>query len=172
VGSEVPEMNPKISLRPVTAEDMAFLFKVYESTRAEEMALAPWSDEQKEDFLRQQFHIQNTQYSESYSDADFQVIVVDGRDAGRLYVDRGAEEIRIIDISLLPDFRGRGIGGSILRAILDEAEARMVVLHVLRTNPAIRLYQRLGFAVAEELDPFLRMQWSSSSSRGTSRTTR
>ncbi len=150
---------------------MPFLRHLYSTTRSEELAVLPLSEPQKEIFLAQQFDSQHRSYQEGHPDADFMIVEVAGGPAGRLYVDRGDEEIRIIDISLLPEFRGRGIGGAIFREILDGAGDRIVVLHVLRSNPAIRLYERLGFEVVEDVDPYLQMQWRASFSKGTSRTT-
>ncbi len=157
-------MGEDINLRSVETTDMEFLFQLYATTRSEELAVLPLSEPQKEIFLAQQFDSQHRSYQEGYPDADFMIVEVAGGPAGRLYVDRGDEEIRIIDISLLPEFRRRGIGGAIFREILAGAGDRIVVLHVLRSNPAIRLYERLGFVVVEDVDPFLQMQWRASSS--------
>jgi ribosomal protein S18 acetylase RimI-like enzyme len=117
----------------------------------------PWDDAQKEAFLRMQFDAQDAWWRENYAGATFDVIVVDGEPAGRLYVHRGPSEIRIVDIALLPDHRGRGIGTSLLRDLLAEGDAgeKSVTIHVERMNPALRLYERLGFAVAEDKGVYL-----------------
>jgi GNAT superfamily N-acetyltransferase len=101
-----------VSLRPARASDRALLFEVYASTRAEELAVVPWAEPTKKAFLAQQFEPQDVHYRRHYPDASFEVIEVDGEPAGRLYVNRRDEEIRIIDIALLPGFRGRGIGAA------------------------------------------------------------
>jgi len=90
------------------------------------------------------------------------VIELNGKPAGRLYVERQAEEIRLVDISLLPEYRGRGCGGSLLRTLLSEAGAagQRVVLHVERHNRAVRLYQRLGFVDAQDVGVYKLMMWS------------
>src|SRR5947209_13569311 len=98
-----------VTLRPVTPADEAFLYRVYASTRAEEMAIVPWTDAQKDAFIRMQFHAQSVYYAEHFGDADFLVIERDGTPIGRLYLDRGDDEIRIIDIALLPEARGAGL---------------------------------------------------------------
>ena len=108
-------------LRPARAEDREFLLRVYASTREEELRLVDWSDEQKAAFVRQQFEAQDAYYREHYDPATFDVIEADGTPAGRLYVARWEDEIRIIDIALLPEHRRRGIGTALLRALLDEA---------------------------------------------------
>ena len=119
----------------------------------------PWDDTQKEAFLRMQFDAQDAWWHEHYADASFDVIVVGGELAGRLYVHRGETEIRIVDIALLPEHRGNRIGTRLLHELLDEADAagKRVTIHVERLNPALRLYERLGFALAEDkgVDLFL-----------------
>jgi ribosomal protein S18 acetylase RimI-like enzyme len=136
----------KVALRPVGDADRAFLAQLYASTRAHELTILPWTDEQKAAFLAQQFEAQDAYYRTHYSDATFDVIEVGGERAGRLYVHRGPREIRIIDISLTPPFRGRGLGTELLRKLIAEADdgGRMLSIHVEMHNPARRLYERLG----------------------------
>lgn len=132
--------------------DRELLLAVYSSTRVEELAQVPWAPGAKEAFLRQQFEAQDAYYREYYPRASFDVVEVQGRAAGRLYVDRWPYEIRIVDIALLPEFRGRGAGEALLRELIAEAGAsgRSLTIHVEQGNPARRLYERLGFvAVAE-----------------------
>ena len=155
-------MPPPASLRPVVPEDREFLFQVYASTRTEELAVVPWTPEQKEAFLRMQFEAQDRYYRQQFPDASFQVVLVDGRPAGRLYLARATDEIRIIDIALLPADRGRGVGTGLLRDVLAEGASagKPVRIHVERFNPAIRLYERLGFVMAEDKGVYLLMEWS------------
>ena len=117
----------------------------------------PWDDAQKDAFLRMQFDAQDAWWRENYADASFEVILVEGEPAGRLYVHRGESEIRIVDIALLPEHRGGGIGTSLLEDLLAEADAagKSVTIHVERLNPALRLYERLGFALAEDKGVYL-----------------
>jgi ribosomal protein S18 acetylase RimI-like enzyme len=146
-------MPPGVELRPATADDDAFLLAVYASTREQELAVVPWDAATKDAFLRMQFAAQHSHYRERFPGASFDVVMVGGVPAGRLYVDRRDAEIVIVDIALLPAHRGRGIGTALLTAILDEAErtGRPVSLHVERENPARSLYDRLGFVqVAEQ----------------------
>jgi len=138
-----------VALRPVEPGDREFLFRVYASTREEELALVPWDALTKDAFLRMQFAAQDSHYRQHFPGATFDVVTVDGVSAGRLYVDRGDTEIRVIDIALLPDHRGRGLGTALLAPILEEGKT--VSIHVERENPARRLYDRLGFVeVAED----------------------
>ena len=137
----------QIHFRPVTEEDREFLYLVYAGTREEELAVTGWRDAEKAAFLWSQFEAQSLHYQEHFSGASFHVILRDGESVGRLYVDRRRDEIRIIDIALLPRVRGQGIGSRILSDILTEAEGAglPVRIHVEMNNPAMRLYRRLGF---------------------------
>jgi ribosomal protein S18 acetylase RimI-like enzyme len=91
-----------------------------------------------------------------------QVIEKDGVSIGRLYVARWEREIRIMDIALLPEHRGAGIGTELLRELQDEARSagKTLTIHVERFNPALRLYERLGFRQVEDKGVYLLMRWS------------
>jgi ribosomal protein S18 acetylase RimI-like enzyme len=136
-----------IDFRPITDEDTEFLYHLYASTREDEMAKTGWNDQQKEGFLRMQFNLQHTQYLQNYKNASFEIILLDKIPIGRLYVDRRTNEIRIIDLSLLTEYRSQGIGSKILKDLIAEANEKNLPLnlHVIQNNPAIRLYERLGF---------------------------
>jgi ribosomal protein S18 acetylase RimI-like enzyme len=136
-----------VTLRQACDGDREQLFAIYAATRTEELAQVDWDDAQKERFLRMQFEAQRTFYEREYPGAVFQIILVAGEVAGRFYVHRREQEIRIMDIALLPGYRGRGIGTALLTDILAEGErtARPVTIHVESFNPAQRLYERLGF---------------------------
>jgi len=152
----------QVTLRPIVAEDEALLLRVYASTREEELAPVPWSDEQKSGFVAMQFAAQSAHYAEHYAGMSADVIVVDGCDAGRLLVARWAREIRIVDITLLPAFRGRGAGGELLAELIDEATEmdRALSIHVERENRALGLYERLGFRPVGETGAYLRMEFA------------
>lgn len=137
-----------VELRPVDpVADAALLLAIYAGTRAEELAVVPWTPAEKDAFLRMQFDAQDRWWREQRPDAAFDVILVDGEPAGRLYVDRRPEEIRIVDIALLPDHRAMGVGTLLISRVLDEGRAsgRPVTIHVERGNRARALYERLGF---------------------------
>jgi ribosomal protein S18 acetylase RimI-like enzyme len=149
-----------VELRPVEPGDEEFLYRVYASTRAEELAVVPWDDGAKEAFLRMQFGAQARFYRDEMPDATYELVLVDGERGGRLYVDRRSDEIRIVDIALLPEYRGRGIGTWLLQQLLAEAAAsdRRATIHVERSNPALCLYQRLGFVLVEDQGVYLFME--------------
>lgn len=137
-----------ISLKPFDPEtDFAFLYEVYAGTRREEFQIIDWPQEQIEELLKMQFHAQHTFYHQSWPDAQYLVISTDGKKIGRLYKDYREDEIRVIDIALLPEHRNKGVGGVLMREILNEAGERnlFVRIHVEKNNPAMRFYHRLGF---------------------------
>lgn len=144
----MPALPGNITLRPLQEPDEEFSYRVYAHTRDDEMALVNWDAVQKEAFLRMQFNAQRFHYRTYSPQAEWCVVEVDGIAAGRLVVDRsGANLIALMDIALLPEFRGRGAGTQLTQALLAEARAagKSVRLHVEDFNPAVHLYQRLGF---------------------------
>ena len=157
------------TLRPIEPEDRELLVRIYASTRADELAVVPWSEQQKEEFLRVQFDAQHKYYMEHFPRAAFDLILEGDEPIGRLYIDRRDDEIRLIDIALLPEHRGRGLGGAIMREILDEGaeSGRLVRIHVEHDNPAMRLYHRLGFEKIEEQGVYHLMEWSPDSLEAT-----
>lgn len=165
----------RVALRPVRSSDEPFLLCVYAGTRAEELAAVPWTPEQKAAFVAQQFAAQSAHYSQHYAGMSADVILVEDEPAGRLLVTRWAAEIRIVDISILPEVRGRGVGGVLLRQLLDEAAAvgKRLSVHVERENRAVGLYQRLGFRPVGEQHGvvYRRMEWDPFSRDTTTRLT-
>jgi GNAT superfamily N-acetyltransferase len=151
----------QLSLRPVTEADTSFLRRVYAGTRAQELAQTPWNAEQKAMFCNMQFDAQIKDYRKNYPQAEYSVIERAGVPAGRLYVERSETEILILDIALLPEHCGLGIGTHYLRELQREAaaERKVVTLHVEQFNPARRLYQRLGFEEVEDKGVYLMLQW-------------
>jgi GNAT superfamily N-acetyltransferase len=136
-----------LSERPASADDGDFLFRLYASTRAEELAAFGWPPAQLESFLRMQFHARRQSYAAAFSDAVHSILLAGTTAAGSAIVWRGAQEIRLVDIALLPEFRNRGLGGQWISGLIREARAAGLPLRlsVLHGNPAGRLYERLGF---------------------------
>lgn len=158
--SEEPSIGT-VSLRPAAPEDAAFLLAVYTGTRLDELATTDWDEAQKAEFCRQQFEAQSAHYQTHYPTAEYSVILIGGTPAGRLYVDRWEREIRIMDVALLPAFRGRGAGTEILTNLQKEARAsaKPLSIHVERFNRALSLYVRLGFVLAEDKGVYLLLRW-------------
>jgi ribosomal protein S18 acetylase RimI-like enzyme len=136
-----------ISLRPVEEGDMDFLLVLYGTTREDELRRVPWTPEQKAAFVQQQFRAQDAYWRENYADTSWDLVLADGVPVGRLYVARWASEIRIVDIAVMPEHRGEGIGERLIRGIFAEGDAsgRKVSIHVEQFNRARALYERLGF---------------------------
>ena len=141
--------SESITFRPIkeNKEDLEFLYKVYASTRAEEMTMTGWDKQQVEEFLHMQFDLQHKQYMQNYKKADFDIILYHKMPVGRLYVDRRKDDIRIVDIALLTEYRRQKIGSKIMKELMAEADEKNVTLslHVEHNNPAMGLYESLGF---------------------------
>jgi len=153
-------MASPVNLRAETPADQEFLFALYSSTRAEEMKLVPWTDTQKQAFLRMQFELQSAHYHSHYPDASYRIILSEGVPIGRLYIHRTETQILVIDIALLPQHRRFGTGGQLLRELLSEADGagKKIAIHVERQNPALGLYTRLGFQMVEDKGVYLYME--------------
>jgi ribosomal protein S18 acetylase RimI-like enzyme len=155
-----------ISLRVVTADDRPFLERLYRIVRWDEFAATGWPDAVKAAFLASQFDFQRRGYQMSSPEAELYVVAHLGEPIGRLYVDRSGRDLELVEISLLPEWRGRGLGAAFLALLQDAARAggfAHVRLTVTPENPARRLYQRAGFVEAEPASAFaqahIEMQW-------------
>lgn len=155
-------MNRSVTLRSIQPQDQEFLYRVYASTRTEELAVTDWDEGQKQGFLRMQFDAQHRHYQEHYAQAAFLLVLLNEHPIGRLYVARWDHEIRIVDIALLPPHRRAGIGSSLLQDILAEGvqSGKTVSIHVEQFNPAMRLYERLGFQKIGEVGVYFLLEWS------------
>jgi ribosomal protein S18 acetylase RimI-like enzyme len=150
-----------ISRRPAAPDDEPFLFQVYASTRADELAAAGWPEEQKTAFLQMQFRAQSIHYRDYFLNSGYEVILLGDVPIGRMFIDCAQHEIRVVDIGLLPEYRNRGIGGGLMRDVLNEASrlGKPVRLHVETYNAgAFRFYQRLGFAPIAERGLHIEME--------------
>jgi ribosomal protein S18 acetylase RimI-like enzyme len=138
--------------RRVTAADEGFLRHLDASTHADEMAALPLSDAQKAAFLDMQFRARQAGYRTQCPEAEDWLLLEDERPVGRLCVDRRTVEIHIVDIALLPECRGRGLGTALLSELHSgAAEAGLPLrLHVAAASPARRLYERLGFVAVRQ----------------------
>ncbi|MEK6336036.1 MAG: GNAT family N-acetyltransferase [Acidobacteriota bacterium] len=155
----------QLRLQRVTAEDDAFLLTVYHSTRADELGQAQWKEGQKELFLKWQFDLQRREYDARFPDADYLVILINDQPAGRIWIGRDPEQIRLLDIGLLPEFQNRGVGTALIKLLIDEArQANKALRHMVLVlnNDAHRFYERLGFVEIEEFGAYKHMEWKSS----------
>lgn len=152
----------KLNLRPVTDDDDLFLLSLYGSTRADELNQVVWAEGQKEAFLRWQFDMQKREYDARFPDARHQLIMVDDEPAGRIWVGEDQEQIRLLDISLLPQFQKRGAGTMLLKGLMQEAaSAGKFLRHMVfvLNNDAHRFYERLGFVVIEDVGAYKHMEF-------------
>lgn len=147
-------------LRSFRADDQEFLFRLYASTRIQEIAAFGWPEAQQQAFLRMQFNAQQQWYKMSYEQAEHQIIEQNGIPIGRLLVLRQPAAVLLVDIALLPEFRGKGIGGELIRKLIEECDQQKLPLRlqVQRVNPAQRLYERLGFKKTGEDQMYFQME--------------
>jgi ribosomal protein S18 acetylase RimI-like enzyme len=153
------------TLRPVQEEDEALLLEIYASTRADEMALVPWDAAQKQAFVQMQFTAQQTHYRSYFPQATHDIILADGKPIGRLYVDPRETAIHILDVTLLPERRGHGIGTQIIQDLMKEAANgnRSCSIYVEGYNRSLGLFERLGFMKIDENGASWLMEWRASS---------
>jgi ribosomal protein S18 acetylase RimI-like enzyme len=154
-------MTMPVTLRPALPDDEAFMFEIYASTRADEMALVDWTEEQKHAFLHMQFHAQRQSYLMEYPEAQYQIILRDSSAIGRIIINRTGKDILLMDIVLLPEHRNTGIGTALVRDLQEEAlkANRALRLHVEPFNRALHLYERLRFAKVGEAGIYFEMEW-------------
>jgi ribosomal protein S18 acetylase RimI-like enzyme len=155
-------MKHGVRLRPAEDADYAFMRVLYATGRELEKPHFGFSDEQWEQFMDHQFSAQTQHYKAHYPTARFEIIERDGAPIGRLYVDVWESEIRIVDVALMPEARNSGIGSALLHDIFGEARAaeKPVTIHVEAYNPAMHLYQRLGFQAVDTNGAYVLMKWS------------
>lgn len=139
-----------LELRPAREEDAAFIAAVYASTREEELRPVPWTAAQKKAFTDWQSAQQERHYAQHYPGAE-RLVIAQGEPIGRIYVDTTRVEVRLMEVTLLPAFRNRGIGSRLMDELLRYADSLglELSLHVEPFNPARRMYDRLGFATRE-----------------------
>jgi len=152
---------PALRLRDEQETDLPFLAALYASTRQDELAQTGWSAAEQDAFLAMQFRAQREFYLKHFASDRFQIVIAGEEPMGRLYVGRWPQETRVIDIALLPAWRGRGIGARLMREVMDDARLRNVPvrIHVETFNPAQRLYARLGFMPIEDKGVYQLMEW-------------
>lgn len=160
----MPELSaPPVgfTLRTIGSADLEFLCRIYASTR-DDVHQVEWAEGQKEAFLRFQFQQQHAHYHTNFPDAGYYVIERAGQAIGRLYVHwKRGNALHLMDITLLPEVRGQGIGTTFIQWLMDETvrTAQRMTLYVEDFNPAYHLYQRLGFVPGDKLGIYSLMEW-------------
>jgi hypothetical protein len=150
-----------VELRPAGSEDEAFLLRLYESTRAAELALVPWEEAQRELFVRLQSVAQRAHYQAEYPTAEQLLILLDGEPVGRLYAHRRETEIRLLDFSLLQEYHTSAAGPQLIRNLMDEAAAtdKAVTIHLQPGDALQELFEQLGFKPAAENGAHILFEW-------------
>jgi ribosomal protein S18 acetylase RimI-like enzyme len=152
----------KLTLRLVTKDDEPFLLSLYESTREAELSQAQWAEGQREAFVRWQFDMQRREYDARFPDARYQLIVIDGQPAGRIWIGADQEQIRLLDIAILPQFQRRGAGTILLKELMKEADSAGKFLRhmvLVLNDDAYRFYERLGFVIIDDLGAYKHMEY-------------
>lgn len=151
-----------ITLRPAAAADYHFMRLLYGSTREEEMKQFPFDEFGRKEFLDQQFGAQYQHYQLHYPTCEKNIIEKDGRPIGRLWIDEWRDQIRLVDIALMPQWRGTGVGTMLVREVLERGAkvGKPVTIHVEAYNPALRLYERLGFEKVDTNGVYFLMRWT------------
>lgn len=151
-----------LTLRRYTDSDIPFMGKLYASTRYDELAVTHFSEEQKQQFINQQFGAQLLHYTQYYNSDAFNIIELRGEAIGRFFVDFWDDQIRVVDIAIANRYRNLGIGSFLFERLFAQARQKNipVTIHVERNNPAKGLYERLGFrAKSETNEIYLLMEW-------------
>jgi GNAT superfamily N-acetyltransferase len=163
----VSQLNQSITLRPATSEDADFLLQVYKSSRGDDLRGLGWEEARINEFLEMQYQAQRTFDEKDHQQATDEIILSSGERAGRLFSTSGADELRCIDIALLPQFRNRGLGTFLLQRLQQRAAAlnKPLRLQVIRFNQAISLFERLGFVRTSETGSHVQMEWSPAKSQ-------
>mgnify|MGYP003288662750 CR=1 FL=1 len=160
--SSITSDSIDVSLRPVTDADQEFLIGVYANSRAAELAQVEWDESQKDAFIRWQYAMQKQEYEARYPAARYNIILVDGAPAGRIWVGTDDTQIRLLDIAILKEFQNRGVGTLLLRQLMDEAtRSNKAVRHMvfMLNENAFRFYERLGFKTIEDAGGYMHMEW-------------
>lgn len=157
---EIPSPVGMLHLRPEREADHDFRYRLFCGSRPPEFALlAPVAFQ---DVMTQQFHAQTLSYLARFPEARFDVVELSGEPIGRIVVDRPGEFLHIVDQAVVPQWRGRGVGTAIVRALMEEAQAAGVPVRVegaSENDPSLRLYRRLGFMPVHTVPLYTRLEW-------------
>ena len=162
--SEAGFGSASISFRPVTVQDRDLLLRLYASTRERELALVPWDAGQKALFLQHQFASQDQHYGAYFPDADYSIVVHNGKDAGRIFVTRDEAHIHVLEFTILPEHRGAGVGTEIVRRLQEEARSKALPLttYLDQFSDSQAWLERRGFTRMADEGIHYKMQWTPS----------
>lgn len=154
-------ITPNVKLRPVTPEDETFLISVYGASREQELAMVPWTEEQRHAFVKFQYLAQLNYYQTEFPKSEHFIILADGEPVGRLFLDRRDAQIRILDITILTRHRGKGFGVPVIRYVMDEAltVGKSVGINLDLFSTSQRTFEQLGFKPTEKTDSHTLYAW-------------
>ena len=160
-GNHPKHIPSDIKFKAISDNDMAFLSELYRTTRWQEVMQAPWDDQQRIEFLDQQFTAQHAHYKTHYPNAEKLLVCKGTENIGRIYLDRDENSVCLIDVALLTGHRGHGLGTKLLLELLTEAQVtdKKVVIHVENFNPAYNWYKKHGFQQIEDKGVYQYMEW-------------
>jgi len=150
-----------ITLRPATEDDREFLLALYQSSRGDDLRGLEWDEERIGEFLEMQYEAHQKFLTNDHPDIQDQIVLATGAPVGHLAVEQRTEEIRLVDVSLLPEHRQRGTGTLLIQELQTQAAAarRPLRLQVIRFNRAVNLFERLGFRRTSETGTHFQMEW-------------
>ncbi len=162
--SEPANASPSVSIRPATAQDRELLLRIYASTRARELALVPWDAAQKSLFLRRQFAFQDQHYRTQFPDAEYSIVVHNGEDAGRIFITRDESRIHVLEFTILPEHRGRGVATEIVRRLKEEARGKALPLttYLDQLSDSQAWLEKRGFTRISDEGIHYLMRWTPS----------
>ena len=157
-----PDSANSVSLRPVTAGDEDFLLEVYKSSRGDDLRKLGWAEDRISEFLGMQYEAQRRFYESEYKRAADEIVLLAGKPAGRMIVERRDYEIRCVDLALLPEHRGAGVGAFLIAKLQDEARQvnKPLRFQVIRFSRGLSLFERLGFVCTSETGTHFQMEWT------------
>jgi ribosomal protein S18 acetylase RimI-like enzyme len=150
-----------ITLRPATEDDRQFLLALYKSSRGDDLRDLGWEEERIAEFLEMQYEAHQNFLSNDHPDIQDQVVLSFGEPVGHLAIEQRSEEIRLVDVSLMPEQRQHGTGTLLIQELQTQAAAakRPLRLQVIRFSRAVGLFERLGFRRTSETGSHFQMEW-------------
>ncbi|MFN2578253.1 MAG: GNAT family N-acetyltransferase [Pyrinomonadaceae bacterium] len=156
----MPIAPESITLQPVRETDRDFLLQLYKSSRGDDLRALGWSEDRISDFLEMQHEAQRNLENEGEHTSD-QLVLMNRKPIGRLSIEARTDEIRCIDLALLPEYRNQGVGTLLINQLQAQAASAKCPLHlqVIRFNRAVNLFERLGFRRTSETGTHFQMEW-------------
>jgi ribosomal protein S18 acetylase RimI-like enzyme len=156
-------MSQVLTLRPARIDDQEFLYLLFYSVYLEKLHPVPMSEEEKKQLLDLMYQGFTQHYNSRAISSDDRLVLLNNESIGRIILLQTCEEIRLADLAILPQYRGRGIGSALISQVQTESvmSKRPIRLQVARFDRALRLYQRLGFYKTDAIGPYLHLEWSS-----------